>query len=72
MTNTNELRVEMLRYGDTGQILAKYLGITHPTFSNKLNNNAEFTQEEICKIKVRYNLSCERVDEIFFDIKVPK
>lgn len=65
MTNTNELKAEMVRNGDTGQVLSKYLGITHPTFSNKLNNNAEFTQEEIYKIKVRYGLSCDRVDEIF-------
>lgn len=71
MTDTKELRVEMLRNGDTGQSLSKYLGITHPTFSNKLNNNAEFTQEEIYKIKTKYNLTCERVDEIFFGIKVP-
>lgn len=71
MTDTKELRIEMLRNNDTGQILAEYLGIAGPTFSNKLNNIAEFTQEEIAKIKLRYNLSPERLDEIFFISKVP-
>ena len=70
MTNSKELKIEMLRYGENGSDLAKALGITHPTFSNKLNNNSEFTQEEIYTIKTRYNLSSERVDEIFFDCKV--
>ena len=69
--NTNELKIEMLRYGDSGEKLAKVLEITPATFSNKLNNNrTEFTQSEIMKIKERYSLSAERVSEIFFDQKV--
>ena len=67
MTKTTELKVEMLRYGDTGEALAAYLGITHPTFSNKLNCKAEFTQSEILAIQKRYGLSPERVNEIFFN-----
>lgn len=73
MTNSQELRIEMLRHNDTGGMLAKVLGIAHPTFSNKLNNKegAEFTQKEISLIKDRYNLSSERVDIIFFGKEVP-
>lgn len=66
MTNTKELKVEMLKHGDTGATLSKYLKITSPTFSHKLNNISEFTQEEIFLIKNKYNLDCSRIDFIFF------
>lgn len=71
MTNKNELKVEMVRHNETGADLAKALGITAPTFSNKMNNISEFTQEEIFIIKNRYDLSSERVDVIFFAKEVP-
>ncbi len=65
--NSDELRIEMLRNKERGGDLAKALGITDATFSNKLNaNGAEFTQREITTIKERYNLTPERVVEIFF------
>lgn len=70
--NTNELRAEMARHGDTGVTLAEYLGIARNTFSAKLNsaNGAEFTQGEISMIKERYNLSAAAIDEIFFATEV--
>jgi len=65
--NTQELKVEMLRHEDTGLTLSKYLGISETSFSNKLNNKGtEFTQSEILQIKLKYELSPERVSEIFF------
>lgn len=65
--NSNELKAEIVRHGETSAILAKYLGVTDATFSNKLNGkNAEFTQKEIGAIKNRYDLSNDRVCEIFF------
>lgn len=64
--NKTELNVEMLRYGDTGHALATVLGITDSTLSNKKNGTSEFTQGEIATIKERYNLSNDRVIEIFF------
>lgn len=65
--NKNKLKAKMLLYGDTSNDLAKYLSISRTTLSCKLNNNgAEFNQGEILKIKKRYNLKSDEVDEIFF------
>ena len=75
--NKNILESVMKRHGDTGGELAAYLGMARSTFSMKINetetspgNNAEFTQGEIMKIKQRYNLTAEELDEIFFATKV--
>lgn len=64
--NTKELKVEMLRHGDTGIILSNAIGISETSFSNKINaKDTEFTQSEITLIRKRYKLSPERVVEIF-------
>lgn len=70
--NKNLLEAKMKVNGDTGTSLAQYLGIARSTFSAKINetNGAEFTQGEISKIKRKYNLCAEDVDEIFFGAKV--
>lgn len=61
------LRSIMILYGDTNKTLADYLGISEQSVSNKINENeTEFKQGEIAKIKVRYNLTSEQVDSIFF------
>ena len=61
------LRSIMVLYGDTNKDLAEYLGISEQSVSNKINENGtEFKQGEIAKIKVRYNLTGEQVDRIFF------
>ena len=67
--NTKELQIEMLRHNETGEHLSKYLGITRQTLSRKMSseNSSDFTQSEIKKIKEHYNLSVERISEIFFD-----
>lgn len=65
--NKTELRIVMLRNGDTNKELAEYLGITEQSVCNKINENGtEFKQGEIAKIKERYNLDAEQVATIFF------
>ena len=65
--NIKELKVEMIRHDDTGEDLAKALNISRQTLSKKINSdNADFTQGEIATIQKRYNLSGNRVSEIFF------
>ena len=70
--NKKLLEAKMKLFGDIGSTLAMYIGIARTTLSNKMNetNGAEFTQGEIAKIKERYNLTAEEVDEIFFTTKV--
>ncbi len=66
--NKNLLRSIMVLHDDTNAKLADYLGITQNRLSAKMNewNGAEFTQSEICKIKERYELDAEKINEIFF------
>lgn len=61
------LRAKMIINNDTGITLAKSLGISETTLSAKLNGKAEFTRGEIEKIKLRYKLSAEEIDNIFFN-----
>lgn len=70
--NKQKLRSFMLLNGDTYKSLSDYLGISKSTFSSKINetNNCGFTQKEIVKIKIRYNLTSENIDDIFFNNKV--
>jgi len=72
--NKNLLESEMKKHGDTGTMLASFLGMARSTFSAKINetNGAEFTQREIVKIKKKYSLNAEKIDKIFFDPKVSK
>lgn len=68
--NTSELKAEMARHSDTGAILADFLNLTPTSVSLKLNGKRDFTQGEIAKIKERYGLSAQRIDDIFFSRKV--
>lgn len=72
--NKNLLESEMKKHGDTGTMLASFLGMARSTFSAKINetNGAEFTQREIVKIKKKYSLDAEKIDKIFFAPKVSK
>ena len=67
----NKLKLEsiMRLHGDTGTTLSKYLGVARSTFSAKINetNGAEFSQNEIAKMKKKYNLSAIEIEEIFFN-----
>lgn len=66
--NSNELKIEMLRHNENGEQLSAFLGISRQTLSNKMSdgNPSEFTQKEIANIKTHYDLSNDRVAEIFF------
>ena len=61
-----ELRIHMVKYGDTQETLANAMNISLSRLNAKINcNGAEFTQNEILFIKQRYNLSASDVDAIF-------
>lgn len=65
--NKDLLRSVMILHGDTNKSLAAYLGISEQSLSAKINEKGtEFKKSEILKIKVRYNLTREQVDLIFF------
>lgn len=65
--NSKLLRSVMVLHGDTNKDLAEYLGITEQSVSAKINeNNTEFKQGEIAKIRDRYGLDAEQVEAIFF------
>ena len=65
--NLNELRIEMLRHGDTGKELSEALGISRQTLSRKFHSRkTDFTQKDMAIIQKRYGLSGERMTEIFF------
>jgi hypothetical protein len=65
--NKTELKVEMLRHDETIEDLAKVLKVTRPTLSAKMNGGRiGFTQKEIAVIRDHYNLTPERMTEIFF------
>lgn len=62
-----QLRSIMVLHGDTNKDLADYLGISEQSVSNKINENGtEFKQGEIARIKTKYNLSSDQIDNIFF------
>ena len=61
------LRSIMALYGDTNKDLADYLDITEQSLSKKINENeTEFKQGEIKLIKIRYGLTADQLDLIFF------
>ena len=61
------LRSIMVLHGDTNKDLADYLGISEQILSKKINENGtEFKQGEMKRIKIRYNLTADQVDLIFF------
>ena len=65
--NGKLLRSIMVLHGDTNATLAEFLGISEQSVSNKINENGtEFKQGEITRIKARYGLDSDMVDQIFF------
>lgn len=66
--NKELLRSVMALHGDTNKDLAEALEISEQSVSNKINENeTEFKQGEIAKIKNRYSLNADQVDAIFFN-----
>ncbi len=66
--DSKKFRSLMVLNGDTNDSLADYLGITAASVSKKINENgSEFKQHEIARIKLRYKMTAEQVDSIFFN-----
>lgn len=65
--NSNILKSKIKLNKDTQENLAKYLGITNPTLSLKINGKNDFLRAEIQLIKQRYNLTPDEIDQIFFN-----
>lgn len=65
--NSKLLKSIMTLNGDTSLSLSNYLGITVQSLRNKMNEKGtEFKQCEIARIKNRYKLDAEILDQIFF------
>lgn len=70
MTDTNLLKAEIKKLGLTQAEVAELVGMAPQTFSNKVNNNADFTATEIAKLKALFNLDDADTVRIFFKEKV--
>lgn len=66
MVNKQELRAVMIRHGDRQEDLAAALGIAQATLSKKINSESAFTGPEIEIIALRYKLTAEDIQRIFF------
>ena len=68
LMNKNKFVSVMKLHGDTQESLAEAIGISVQRLNAKINSTggAEFTMSEIRAIKIRYNLTCQEIDEIFF------
>lgn len=65
--NKKAFEIAKLENDDTNKDIAVYLGISEQSVSNKINENGtEFKQGEIAKLAEKWNLSAERIAEIFF------
>ena len=68
MTNTNLLKSKMVAVGDGAYTkkIAELLGITEPSANDKLNGKRPFTQPEIEKLALHYEMSDTDVCDIWF------
>ena len=66
--NKNLLVSKMKLYGETQADLATGIGLSVSRLNAKINEtgDAEFTQSEIQKIKERYGLTKDDINNIFF------
>lgn len=62
----NELKAMMALYGDTQEDLANFLNKTPQSISAKINGAQEFKRPEIEKIAIRYQMTAEDIQRIFF------
>lgn len=65
--NTNFLKGQIVKAGDTQRALAESMGISLGTLNAKINEkNSVFTRNEIAFIAKRYKLSPSEIFDIFF------
>lgn len=62
----NELKAIMVLNGDTQEDLAGYLHKTPQSISAKINGTQEFKRPEIEAIAIRYKMTAEDIQRIFF------
>lgn len=70
MTNRNELKAAIIRKGMNMGDLAKEIGITSGSLSNKANGRNEFRASEIERIADILGLNYEDIGNIFFAKRV--
>lgn len=66
MTNTQELKILMLKNNMTQNKMAKLLNISVYSFNLKLHNKRDFKSQEISKIIENFNLNVSELKSIFF------
>lgn len=66
MVNIRLFNSKMALYGDDRKTLAEAIGIHEVTLCMKVNGKAQFKQAEIKAIALRYSLTPEEIEEIFF------
>lgn len=66
MVNENLLKSKIVLFGDTLSDLADYIGITRQTLTMKISGVTSFTQPEIKRIIMKYDLTPEETETIFF------
>ena len=66
MVNANMLKSKMVLHGDNMSMLADYLGISRQTLTLKVSGVNDFNQSEIKMIIMKYNLTPEDTEAIFF------
>lgn len=66
MVNANLLKSKIVLHGETMATLADYLGISRQTLTLKMSGANDFTQSEIKQIILKYDLTLEETNAIFF------
>lgn len=66
MINEKELKVQMIRHGDSNKKLSEALGIKPPTLCHRLKGDSPFKLSEVQAIIDRYSLTPELTQQIFF------
>lgn len=64
--NKNEIKAIMAKHGDRQEDLAAYLGKSIMTISAKINGETDFKCAEIESIALRYHLTADDIQRIFF------
>ena len=65
MFNKNKLRGKLAELGISQEALAKAIGISYVSMSNKINGNKEFTLKEVYAIAETLKLTDEEIIRIF-------
>lgn len=65
--NGDLLQYEIKTHKDKQCEVAEVLNINNSTLSQKIKGKSEFTRKEIKMLKDRYDLSPEKVIQIFFE-----